>query len=192
MSRKVVLDDAREDIQKTRVWKLLDYWVDEQGGNGLTANAICHLTNQPWKVVRHVLTEHTGKHQIAGQFCHEVMAPVFYPTTTYLGGGTEGYNILTRNASHLIDKSDAIIKKYPPSRYPGASNEKGQKVLTFFKFERDQDEEYDDDYSDRCDDPKFCPPRLARHEKAREKQAREKQLVKQNLALVKELKSCWK
>ena len=174
MRRKVVLDNEIQDITETRVWRVLDEF-NEFGGNGLTANALCYLTKQPWKVVRSVLTERTGPRQISGMYCGDVQAPVFF--NWY--GMDQQFNILMAHARHLITKSDKIIHRYPPPKYQGATEEKGQKTLTFHMFEGSYDD--DDDY-DNCGDPSCCPPRA--------KDAKDRR--KQNVKLAKDLMAVWK
>lgn len=178
-------DDSVDRIEDTRVFKLLDYWVHEKSGNGLTANSICYLTKQSWPTVRSVLTRYTDTLQIFGMYCHEVKAPVFYPHR--LWSSTLG-NMLSRNGS-VLEVADRIISKYPPQKYPGAMNDKGQKTLTFFKFERYDDDEYLDEYDNWCGDVSCCPEPKRSQKSAK---ALAKDLAKKNRQLVRELKSCWK
>lgn len=174
---RIPTDDKQEDITETRVWKLLEHWHEEYEGNGLTANAICYLTNQSWPIVRSVLTR-GGEHQITGMYCYDVHAPVFY-VQEYCG--KDSISILERNQD-LLKRSDAIIKKYPPPTYQGATADAGQKKLTFAMIGR-----YDDDEHERCDDPECCKP-LTKHEE----KLKANRLAKENLVVVRELKQSWR
>ena len=174
-------DDKVEHIEDTRVYQVLEEFANEHYGNGLTANALCYLTEQPWETVRNVLTRYDGHVQISAMYCHEVHAPVFY-VHDYCR--PELGNLLTKTpaGAENLKKADAIIKKFPPPRWQGATNDKGEKKLTFFQFERKADE-YDDE--DWCGDPSCCPEPSKRPRS-------KKDLASLNRTLALELKKVWK
>lgn len=170
-------DDKVENIEDTRVYQVLEEFVEEHSGNGLTANALCYLTEQPWETVRNVLTRYDGYVQINAMYCHQVHAPVFYVQDyCHLEHG----NLLTKTPAGAknLKKADAIIKKFPPPRWQGATHNKGEKKLTFFQFEFD---DYDDE--EWCGDPKCCP---------KPKHRTKKYLASLNRTLAMKLKKVWK
>jgi hypothetical protein len=96
-------------------------------------------------------------------YCGEVKAPVFYPT--YLRDELTP-SLYAQYASNMqnLKKADAIIAKYPPPDWQGATENKGEKTLTYFMFLRGGGLSDDEDY-DWCGDPTCCPPPKAREQK---------------------------
>lgn len=173
-------DDKVETIEDTRVYQVLTEFVDEHYGNGLTANALCYLTEQPWETVRNVLTRYDGHVQIHATYCHDVHAPVFY-VHDYCR--PELGNLLTSTPAgkENLKKADAIIKKFPPPRWQGATNDKGEKKLTFFQFEHVN--EYRAEAEEWCGDPYCCPDPSKKTKK---------ELASLNRTLALKLKRVWK
>lgn len=173
-------DDKVEAIEDTRVYQVLEEFVGEYCGNGLTANALCYLTEQPWETVRNVLTRYDGHVQIGAMYCYEVHAPVFY---VHKYCRPELGNLLTRTPAGAknLKKADAIIKKFPPPKWQGATNDKGEKRLTFYQFVRDTEED-----EDWCGDPECCP------EPKFKKATSKAELASLNRTLARELKRVWK
>lgn len=161
-------------IEQTREYKVLEEYHD-MGGSGLTANALCYLTGQRWSTVRRNLTnfassDEDNESRFGLMYCHDVCAPVFYVSHGW-------YNQHPLSHEHL-ELADKIVKKYPPSRFRGSVDEKGQRELTFNWV----DEEYFDEEG-WCGDPTCCP----------EPKAKSKQSLKEvNRKVVQRLRACWK
>ena len=171
-----------ENITETREWKVLEEY-HEAGGSGLTANALCYLTKQDWKAVRHNLTRFIGASQFNVLYCNTVNAPVFYIVINNIDVDS---NTLVRTAEHLLRASDELIRKYPPQKYHGAVKNKGQKELTFSFI---TEEYYDEDETNWCGDPSCCPrPKNMRQENKK----REANIRKANRELVRELRAAWR
>lgn len=167
-----------KNIEDTREYQVLDLY-HELGGAGLTANALCYLTRQDWKTVRHNLTRFQDDDEnteavFGAHYCWDVHAPVFYINNDpYSFRGLD-------ETSEFLKAADKIIDKYPPSKFRGAVNDAGQKELTFHWV---GESDYDQAMDNWCGDSECCPE---------PKEMTVAQMRKENRKIVKQLQSVWR